>query len=119
LLTFTINKEVVELISEVFPSLSTCELDVYAPIIINRDLGHDSATQTWVYIAISDANTPKWSWQVRDKTYGGSAAFWRSAARLWARCLVCLMFWYLKSSELTAVVTAAEIYSQFGSQNLS
>lgn len=35
--TFTINKEVVEVKSEVFCSLSMCELDVYAPIIITRD----------------------------------------------------------------------------------
>lgn len=41
---FTINKAVVEVMSEVFCSLSICELDVYAPIIINRDLGQDSAT---------------------------------------------------------------------------
>lgn len=42
--TFTINKEVVEVMSEVLPSLSTCELDLSVPIIISRDLGQDSAT---------------------------------------------------------------------------
>lgn len=41
---FTINKAVVEAMSEVSCSLSTFELDVYAPIIINRDSGQDSDT---------------------------------------------------------------------------
>lgn len=44
LLSSNYYEEVGEQISEVFPSLCSCELDVCTPIIINRDLGQDSAT---------------------------------------------------------------------------